>query len=59
MDIKEQLVEEDDQLFLNDISFGHSLKNEEDDDPYEVIHCKCGTHTSRGFMIQVAFSFNR
>lgn len=22
-------------------------------DPYEVIHCKCGSHSSVGFMIQV------
>jgi hypothetical protein len=41
---------DEDSSFLFD-----GLDNLEDDDttdPYEVIHCKCGNHTSIGFMIQ-------
>lgn len=35
------LLETDDNLF-----------NEDEDDPYDVIHCTCGNHRSDGFMIQ-------
>lgn len=47
-----------DDVFISDL-VGLSDSNEagrSTGDPYEVIHCKCGTHSSVGFMIQVHFS---
>lgn len=45
-------VDDNDDVFIGDL-IGLSDLNDEKGDPYEVIHCKCGTHTSNGFMIQV------
>ena len=30
--------------------------NDKNEDPYDVVHCACGNHSSLGFMIQVSFS---
>lgn len=29
--------------------------NDKNEDPYDVVHCACGNHSSLGFMIQVSF----
>ena len=42
-----------DLLGLSDSSEGKGAV-----DPYEVIHCKCGSHSSVGFMIQVLLFFH-
>lgn len=33
--------------------------NDKNEDPYDVVHCACGNHSSVGFMIQVSFQFEK
>jgi hypothetical protein len=50
------LIDEDNQIenTLASRELDADLEEEQENgiDPYEVIHCKCGNHTSEGFMIQ-------
>ena len=42
----------DDEERANEVDDEVEEEEEEEEDPYEVIHCKCGSQSSLGFMIQ-------
>jgi hypothetical protein len=39
-------------------NMGYDIELDEEDDPYDVVHCSCGNHKSDGFMIQCIFLLN-
>ncbi len=43
-----EIIDSDYLLFENELA----EKDNDNDDPYDVVHCNCGNHRSDGFMIQ-------
>ena len=43
------------QVLDDDFNWHEIGYSENDEDPYDIVHCECGDHTTNGFMIQVFF----